>query len=430
MKALLFEGVPPVHDFDGAAAASISGTGVYWQEVVKALFRHGTYDAYYFLWRTPFIQIPEERASALERLDPRARVITVCDLERLNVCEDVVLFTPAPYIHGLIPLRSTPQSARWIASGVMHSLDGWDLPHFLLSLTHSDVDDADSLLCSTHSARAVLEKLFAATFGRGRAFEPSRPSLPVIPLGIDCRAYLRGGRDEARRGLGIPDDDTLIVYVGRLSPISKCDLLPLCHVIARTARADIRLVIAGDDTQHRMAAFLESAAAALGCGNRVTVRPDITDAEKINILTAADIFVAPSDHTQETFGLSVAEAMAAALPVLASDWDGYRELIEHDTSGFLIPTYWLPLGEALDRTASTSFMLRNSTLAVSTVIDLEALEYYLRLLIERPELRKTNGRGGPPPRAGAVRVGRRHRGLRDPVGRRLPEVSRPARGEE
>ena len=42
---------------------------------------------------------------------------------------------------------------------------------------------------------------------------------------------------------------------------------------------------------------------------------------------AADIFVSLSDNIQETFGLTPVEAMAAGLPVVASDWDGYRETI-------------------------------------------------------------------------------------------------------
>src|SRR5262249_14167252 len=53
---------------------------------------------------------------------------------------------------------------------------------------------------------------------------------------------------------------------------------------------------------------------------------------------AADLFVSPSDNIQETFGLAVLEAMASGLPVVASDWDGYRDLVEDGVSGFLVPT--------------------------------------------------------------------------------------------
>ncbi len=53
---------------------------------------------------------------------------------------------------------------------------------------------------------------------------------------------------------------------------------------------------------------------------------------------AADVFVSPSDNIQETFGLAVIEAMASGLPVVASDWDGYRDLVADGETGFLVPT--------------------------------------------------------------------------------------------
>ena len=400
MKALLFEGLPGGQNIGGDHSTFASGTNVYREGVIKALFRYGTYDAYFFLQRTPFLS--EKRD--LDHLQHRARIITPKEIQQLDACDDVVLFTPVPYINSLVSLRSTPNAAHWIANGVVHSLDGWNFPFLPLSLLNSDVDEADSLLCSTRAGKEVVEKLFDAfspsdgliTNKETIPVRPKRPSLPVIPLGIDCQAFGQVDRQKVRSSFGASENATIITYVGRISPISKCDLLPLFHVVARIFQSnpEIRLIIAGDDTQHHMAEFLESAAQVLGCGSCITILPDIDDDQKISLLNAADIFVSPSDNIQETFGLSIAEAMASALPVIASDWNGYRELVSHGETGFLIPTYWLPFDQALDGLASTSFRFRNAVLAASTIIDLDGLEHYLRLLIERPDLRKAMGQLG------------------------------------
>ena len=53
---------------------------------------------------------------------------------------------------------------------------------------------------------------------------------------------------------------------------------------------------------------------------------------------AADLFLSLVDNPQETFGLSPVEAMAAGLPVVVSDWDGYRYTVSDGVEGFRIPT--------------------------------------------------------------------------------------------
>jgi hypothetical protein len=66
---------------------------------------------------------------------------------------------------------------------------------------------------------------------------------------------------------------------------------------------------------------------------------DGNDRELLGELWAgADIFISLVDNIQETFGITPLEAMAAGLPVVISDWDGYRSTVRHGVEGFLIPT--------------------------------------------------------------------------------------------
>ena len=53
---------------------------------------------------------------------------------------------------------------------------------------------------------------------------------------------------------------------------------------------------------------------------------------------ASDLFLSLVDNPQETFGLAPVEAMAAGLPVVVSDWDGYRYTVTHGVEGFRVPT--------------------------------------------------------------------------------------------
>ena len=60
------------------------------------------------------------------------------------------------------------------------------------------------------------------------------------------------------------------------------------------------------------------------------------------------IFVSLSDNIQETFGLTPVEAMAAGLPCVVSDWNGYKDTVADGETGFRIPTTTLGPGAGID----------------------------------------------------------------------------------
>ena len=66
----------------------------------------------------------------------------------------------------------------------------------------------------------------------------------------------------------------------------------------------------------------------------------VTEETKRQALAVSDVAISLVDNAQETFGLAIAEAMAAGLPVVASDWSGYRDLVRDGIDGYLIPSAW------------------------------------------------------------------------------------------
>ena len=120
---------------------------------------------------------------------------------------------------------------------------------------------------------------------------------------------------------------------------------------------------------------------------------------KNRALLGSDIFISLTDNFQETFGLTPLEGMAAGLPVIATDWNGYRDTVRHSKDGFLVPTttlnkgsgedfYYYYLSEIINYDQYLSF----SSQTVS--IDMDVCINYLRELITNKDLRIKLGESG------------------------------------
>jgi D-inositol-3-phosphate glycosyltransferase len=405
MRALLLDypQPPPEAPKDASpTTARVLGANVYASTMARALVRFGSYDAYYHLDRDPLAE-----PAAARGCDSRVSTITIGELDRLTRHDHLVLMTPRSSPQGLVTLRAQLGDPPRPITACIHTLSGITAPYLALGALFANLDTHDAVLCSTHAGKRVVERLIdltmdALTLGMaGGMHTGAKVRLPVIPLGTDCGTQLSdraGSRAAARQRLGIPDDAVVMLYVGRLSVSSKCDLGPLLIAFARHLHdpsGRMRLLIAGDDTEYHSAGAIRDWCGALGCGDAVGVYPDITDPQRRELLAAADIFVSLSDNIQETFGLTIVEAMAAGLPVVASDWDGYRELIAHGVTGFLAPTFWPVLSDRLDLSAPPVIAEQlNRVLAAATAVDCEAVVHYVRTLADHPERRAAMGEAG------------------------------------
>ncbi|MFJ9545759.1 glycosyltransferase family 4 protein [Streptomyces erythrochromogenes] len=133
-----------------------------------------------------------------------------------------------------------------------------------------------------------------------------------------------------------------LLYVGRLS--AQKNIARLLDAIS-LAESPLRLRVVGGG---ELDADLRARAAALGLGERVEFTGPLYDGDLLAAYADADAFVLPSDR--EGMPLAALEAMAAALPVLATDVPGNTELL--CGVGLLAAPDPASLAAAVDRLAS------------------------------------------------------------------------------
>ncbi len=293
-------------------------------------------------------------------------------------------------------------------------------PHreqMLLSLL-APVAPWDALVCSSSSLRTTVESTIdewedalRARMGLAAAQQHSlpRPQLPVIPFGTDVAEVAAAAADaEARRSmrteLGIVDDAVMVYHLARLSPYDKAFPQPMLRAVQRAQQqcpGPMHLVLAGwfpdgDEGRRRY----EEAIAAHCPDVPVTIL-DGNDADVIRrCWAAADIFLLLSDTVLETFGQALIEAMAAGLPLVVSDWDGYRDIVRNSVDGFLIPTLGAPpgpLGRSLalmELLGDVNYAQYGGATAEHTAVDVDAAALALARLGADPELRRRMGDAG------------------------------------
>ena len=133
----------------------------------------------------------------------------------------------------------------------------------------------------------------------------------VVPNGVDFRRFAFDPRTRASRRaeLGVPPEAFVVGAVGRLHPFKRYDLL--LRAAEPLLRRGARVLLVGEGTERPR---LEELARRTGHPRRVTFAGPREDVPEL--LSAMDLFAAPSQ--EETFGLSVVEALAAGLPAVVA----------------------------------------------------------------------------------------------------------------
>jgi phosphatidyl-myo-inositol alpha-mannosyltransferase len=148
----------------------------------------------------------------------------------------------------------------------------------------------------------------------------------IIPNGVDLDRFTHAEPYEALR------DGTLnILFVGRLEERKGFIHLLKAYHRLRKRKVDARLLVVGAGPKLReYKRFV-----GLRGIRDVEFLGRVNDDEKVRCFASADIYCAPNTG-QESFGIVLLEAMAAGVPIVASDIHGFKRVVERNVQGLLV----------------------------------------------------------------------------------------------
>jgi starch synthase len=300
---------------------------------------------------TPSANSAEVFRRTVADIDPAAATEWIAG-DRLDLLAGIgLLYRPDQVLGPMARQRLRVGPAAYSLCGVTHTLaTSWTLDAIAKILV-DPVMPWDALICTSKAALTVVEAVLdrEAEHQRWRTRQDvasERPLLPVIPLGVhtDDFAFTAQERQASRAAVGLNDTDVAVLFAGRLSIAGKAHPYPMLLAlqdVARETGRSIVLLLAGQAFNAATGSLFETAVATF-CPD---VRPVFVDGKDFaayrGAWAAADLFISLADSIQETFGLTPLEAMAAGLPALVSDWNGYKDTVRDGVDGFRIPT-WAP----------------------------------------------------------------------------------------
>lgn len=327
--------------------------------------------------------------------------------ERLSgIAEEGCLYRPDPHLLDAAWRRVAIGERAYSICGITHTTASHAAMSALTGLLSAPVRGWDALICTSmavrDSARILLEN--QADFLRWRlgASRFELPQLPVIPLGVHVNDYLTSADERlvARQVFGVDADEVVVLFLGRLSFHAKAHPQQMFTALERAAKGRrVRLLQCGWFANAHIEAAFVDAAASLCPSISVQYADGRDPAVRRQAWASADIFISLADNIQETFGLTPLEAMAAGLPVIVSDWDGYKETVRDAVDGFRIPSLMPPAPQGTDLArrfdnGMDSYDVYCGNASQFTALDPVALEHACSSLIGDAALRRQMGAAG------------------------------------
>ena len=362
------------------------------------------------------VQKPEHGQHFVGQVKAQGRtesVHSVAPQQLTALAQAGLMYYPGPGIgqHAFHRSVAAGSHAAWSLCGITHTTSSAGAMDAIADLITAPVQPWDAVICTSTAVKDNVNRLLQAQVNmlkeRLGISKLVLPMLPVIPLGIHTQDFVftQEQKNAARQKLKANDNTLVVLFMGRLSFHAKAHPLAMYQALQKAAQSvqgtgqKIKLVECGWHANE----FIEKAykdAALQACPDVEVITLDGRKAEDRQTAWAgADVFCSLSDNIQETFGIVPIEAMAAGLPVVVSDWDGYKDTVRHEVDGFRINTTMPEAGLATDLALrhaleiDTYDMYCGHTCSLVSV-DIEQAAKAFVDLFESAALRQTMGEAG------------------------------------
>jgi len=249
--------------------------------------------------RIPYLDMKYYKISLPPKMLKMIKEYDIINVHAIGFFSDIFLLTKK--IHRKPVILTTH-------GGFFHTKDMRQLKNFYLKWSKKILKKADKIVATGK----VDYKIFSGM-----------PNIELVPDSVNIDTYSKLKRNPKRNTL---------LHIGRIAKNKRIDLL--INAVAKIKRSipGIKLYVAGEDMEG-LQKGLEMYARKLGVEKNVFFLRRVTDKKKLSMLRTCEFFVASSDY--ESFGISVLEAMASGVPVIANDIEAFRNLIKNGHNGYL-----------------------------------------------------------------------------------------------
>jgi starch synthase len=192
--------------------------------------------------------------------------------------------------------------------------------------------EADALITVSHSMQAICQATHHLPPGRLRVVYNGMDPQPFVNQAFKPEAIARLRQTVSQ------SNEKVVLFAGRLSPQKGISALfaAAAQVIAEIPA--VRYLLVGETVSHQFAQTVRSLTEQHPqLGDKVKLLGKIPRQQLAALYQVADVALVPSLY--EPFGYAAIEAMAAGVPVVATQVGGLAEIIEHGENGLLVPVH-------------------------------------------------------------------------------------------